>query len=279
MPNKTGLFAGLDIAAGLGNNRVLPFDAGSWVQTLTVTGLPLISLVAYHRGVNLRSSSRAVSLFAAAHPPDDGRGNGEIEGGSGGVGSAGGRSWNRDVEGGSGSVGTGGSNNRPGARRTRSRWDYEVTAQPSAPPLSSLRQSGAGRLEAGAMHEDELEDELEDEKESGDTDDTVTVVGGSSSVGGSGGQRGSRGYNSNYDYNSSTSNTIPKTRDGSGGNSDRTQRSYHRYNTDREEKSGQGDAAGIKGTGTTETETETGTEGSYESVSEKQRDEDEVRRQ
>ncbi len=65
LPIHLGLFAGLDIAAGIGNNRVLPFDAGSWVQTLTVTGLPLIGLVAHHRGANSRSSSHAISLFAA----------------------------------------------------------------------------------------------------------------------------------------------------------------------------------------------------------------------
>ncbi|KAI0018669.1 fungal pheromone mating factor STE2 GPCR-domain-containing protein [Xylariomycetidae sp. FL0641] len=61
---RTGLFAGLDIAAGPGNTKVLPFDAGSWVQTLVVTGLPLISLVAYHRGSDSRVSSRRISLFA-----------------------------------------------------------------------------------------------------------------------------------------------------------------------------------------------------------------------
>ncbi|RYP20186.1 hypothetical protein DL765_002945 [Monosporascus sp. GIB2] len=44
------LFAGLDIAAGLGDTKVLPFDAGSWVQTITATGLPLIGLVAHYRG-------------------------------------------------------------------------------------------------------------------------------------------------------------------------------------------------------------------------------------
>ncbi|KAI1761954.1 fungal pheromone mating factor STE2 GPCR-domain-containing protein [Hypoxylon sp. FL1150] len=44
------LFAGLDIAAGPGNTRVLPFDAGSWVQTLVAAGLPLISIAAHYRG-------------------------------------------------------------------------------------------------------------------------------------------------------------------------------------------------------------------------------------
>ncbi|KAI1633349.1 fungal pheromone mating factor STE2 GPCR-domain-containing protein [Biscogniauxia mediterranea] len=58
------LFAGLDIAAGPGNTKVLPFDAGSWVQTLVATGLPLIGLVAFYRGSDSRTSSRRVSLFA-----------------------------------------------------------------------------------------------------------------------------------------------------------------------------------------------------------------------
>ncbi|KAI1136271.1 fungal pheromone mating factor STE2 GPCR-domain-containing protein [Hypoxylon sp. FL0543] len=44
------LFAGLDIAAGPGNTRVLPFDAGSWVGTIVVAGLPLISVAAFYRG-------------------------------------------------------------------------------------------------------------------------------------------------------------------------------------------------------------------------------------
>lgn len=44
------LFAGLDIAAGPGNTRVLPFDAGSWVGTLVAAGLPLISVAAVYRG-------------------------------------------------------------------------------------------------------------------------------------------------------------------------------------------------------------------------------------
>ncbi|KAI8964287.1 fungal pheromone mating factor STE2 GPCR-domain-containing protein [Daldinia sp. FL1419] len=44
------LFAGLDVAAGPGNTRVLPFDAGSWVQTLVAAGLPLISIAAFYRG-------------------------------------------------------------------------------------------------------------------------------------------------------------------------------------------------------------------------------------
>ncbi|KAI0596192.1 fungal pheromone mating factor STE2 GPCR-domain-containing protein [Biscogniauxia sp. FL1348] len=58
------LFAGLDIAAGPGNTKVLPFDAGSWVQTLVAIGLPLIGLVAFYRGSDSRASSRRVSLFA-----------------------------------------------------------------------------------------------------------------------------------------------------------------------------------------------------------------------
>ncbi|KAI0842357.1 fungal pheromone mating factor STE2 GPCR-domain-containing protein [Hypoxylon sp. FL0890] len=44
------LFAGLDIAAGPGNTRVLPFDAGSWVGTIVAAGLPLISVAAFYRG-------------------------------------------------------------------------------------------------------------------------------------------------------------------------------------------------------------------------------------
>ncbi|EMR61520.1 putative pheromone receptor 2 protein [Eutypa lata UCREL1] len=52
------LFAGLDIAAGIGDTRVLPFDAGSWVQTLTAAGLPLIGLVAQHRGSNSRKQQQ-----------------------------------------------------------------------------------------------------------------------------------------------------------------------------------------------------------------------------
>ncbi|CAJ2503337.1 Uu.00g107310.m01.CDS01 [Anthostomella pinea] len=58
------LFAGLDIAAGPGNTKVLPFDAGSWVQTLVVSGLPLIGLVAFYRGSDSQLHSRHVSLFA-----------------------------------------------------------------------------------------------------------------------------------------------------------------------------------------------------------------------
>ncbi|OTB14974.1 hypothetical protein K445DRAFT_120383 [Daldinia sp. EC12] len=50
------LFAGLDVAAGPGNTRVLPFDAGSWVQTLVAAGLPLISIAAFYRGSDSASS-------------------------------------------------------------------------------------------------------------------------------------------------------------------------------------------------------------------------------
>ncbi|KAI1336515.1 fungal pheromone mating factor STE2 GPCR-domain-containing protein [Xylariaceae sp. FL0016] len=64
------LFAGLDIAAGPGNTKVLPFDAGSWVQTLVVSGMPLISLVAFYRGSDSRNRSRRVSLFAHGQLPD-----------------------------------------------------------------------------------------------------------------------------------------------------------------------------------------------------------------
>ncbi|RYP44202.1 hypothetical protein DL768_009318 [Monosporascus sp. mg162] len=74
------LFAGLDIAADLGDTRVLPFDAGSWVQTITATGLPLIGLVAHYRGdggSNHRSrhsdsdsySFRRASVKVGAAPP------------------------------------------------------------------------------------------------------------------------------------------------------------------------------------------------------------------
>ncbi|KAH9995686.1 fungal pheromone mating factor STE2 GPCR-domain-containing protein [Xylariaceae sp. FL0662B] len=61
------LFAGLDIAAGPGNTKVLPFDAGSWVQTLVVAGLPLIGLVAQYRASDSHSSSRLRLTF----PLDD----------------------------------------------------------------------------------------------------------------------------------------------------------------------------------------------------------------
>ncbi|KAI1655424.1 fungal pheromone mating factor STE2 GPCR-domain-containing protein [Daldinia decipiens] len=51
------LFAGLDVAAGPGNTRVLPYDAGSWVQTLVAAGLPLISIAAFYRGSDSPGSS------------------------------------------------------------------------------------------------------------------------------------------------------------------------------------------------------------------------------
>ncbi|KAI1104396.1 fungal pheromone mating factor STE2 GPCR-domain-containing protein [Jackrogersella minutella] len=50
------LFAGLDIAAGPGNNHILPFDAGSWVGTLVTAGLPLISVAAFYRGSDSANS-------------------------------------------------------------------------------------------------------------------------------------------------------------------------------------------------------------------------------
>ncbi|KAI0155401.1 hypothetical protein GGR52DRAFT_587152 [Hypoxylon sp. FL1284] len=63
------LFAGLDIAAGPGNTRVLPFDAGSWVQTLVAAGLPLISIAAFYRGsdsADSRLHSRVARLRTEA---------------------------------------------------------------------------------------------------------------------------------------------------------------------------------------------------------------------
>ncbi|KAI0121011.1 fungal pheromone mating factor STE2 GPCR-domain-containing protein [Xylariales sp. AK1849] len=62
---SAALFAGLDIAAGLSGTKVLPFDAGSWVMTLVVIGLPLTGLIARYRGpVTLRYPSRRLSHFA-----------------------------------------------------------------------------------------------------------------------------------------------------------------------------------------------------------------------
>ncbi|KAK6851724.1 pheromone receptor 2 protein [Apiospora arundinis] len=58
------VFAGLDIAASLSGTRVLPFDAGSWVQTFVVVGLPLIGLIARYRGPSSHNPSRRISLFA-----------------------------------------------------------------------------------------------------------------------------------------------------------------------------------------------------------------------
>ncbi|KAI1850369.1 hypothetical protein JX265_002267 [Neoarthrinium moseri] len=64
------IFAGLDIATGLNGARVLPFDAGSWVMTLVVIGLPLTGLIARYRGPSSHSPSNRVShrfsLFAHA---------------------------------------------------------------------------------------------------------------------------------------------------------------------------------------------------------------------
>ncbi|KAI1372598.1 fungal pheromone mating factor STE2 GPCR-domain-containing protein [Hypoxylon crocopeplum] len=61
------LFAGLDIAAGPGNARVLPFDAGSWVHTLVAAGLPLISIAAFYRGSD-SADSRLNSRLARLRP-------------------------------------------------------------------------------------------------------------------------------------------------------------------------------------------------------------------
>ncbi|KAI0142157.1 fungal pheromone mating factor STE2 GPCR-domain-containing protein [Pestalotiopsis sp. NC0098] len=62
------IFAGLDVASGLSGSRVLPFDAGSWVMTLVVIGLPLTALIARYRGPTSASpsnqASHRLSLFA-----------------------------------------------------------------------------------------------------------------------------------------------------------------------------------------------------------------------
>lgn len=59
------IFAALDIAAGLAKTRVLPFDAGSWVMTFVVIGLPLIGLIARFRAPDSsQRQSRRISLFA-----------------------------------------------------------------------------------------------------------------------------------------------------------------------------------------------------------------------
>ncbi|KAI4595517.1 hypothetical protein KJ359_006863 [Pestalotiopsis sp. 9143b] len=62
------IFAGLDVASGLSGSRVLPFDAGSWVMTLVVIGLPLTALIARYRGPTSTSpshqASHRLSLFA-----------------------------------------------------------------------------------------------------------------------------------------------------------------------------------------------------------------------
>ncbi|KAH8200802.1 hypothetical protein TruAng_005039 [Truncatella angustata] len=59
------IFAGLDVAANLSGTRILPFDAGSWVMTLVVIGLPLISLIARYRGpASTTPSNRASHRFS-----------------------------------------------------------------------------------------------------------------------------------------------------------------------------------------------------------------------
>ncbi|ETS84185.1 hypothetical protein PFICI_02210 [Pestalotiopsis fici W106-1] len=62
------LFAGVDVASGLSGSHVLPFDAGSWVMTLVVIGLPLTALIAKYRGPTSTSpsnqASHRLSLFA-----------------------------------------------------------------------------------------------------------------------------------------------------------------------------------------------------------------------
>ncbi|OTB02754.1 hypothetical protein M426DRAFT_24364 [Hypoxylon sp. CI-4A] len=70
------LFAGLDVAAGPGNTRVLPFDAGSWVLTLVAAGLPLISIAAFYRGSDA-GSSRPRRSYQGRWPSQErgGRGN------------------------------------------------------------------------------------------------------------------------------------------------------------------------------------------------------------
>jgi pheromone alpha factor receptor len=59
-----GVFAGLDVAASISGTRVLPFDAGSWVETLVVVGLPLTGLIAKYRGPSSRDPSQSHSAFA-----------------------------------------------------------------------------------------------------------------------------------------------------------------------------------------------------------------------
>lgn len=62
--NPIGIFAALDLASGLSGTKVLPFDAGSWVQTLLVVGLPLTSLIARYTGQSSDVQCRRVSFFA-----------------------------------------------------------------------------------------------------------------------------------------------------------------------------------------------------------------------
>jgi pheromone alpha factor receptor len=66
---RPGVFAGLDIAAGISGTRVLPFDAGSWVQTLLVVGLPLVGLTARYRGPVSQQLSRRMSHFVNGPVP------------------------------------------------------------------------------------------------------------------------------------------------------------------------------------------------------------------
>lgn len=56
------------MASGLSGSHVLPFDAGSWVMTLVVIGLPLTTLIAKYRGPTSATpsnqASHRLSLFA-----------------------------------------------------------------------------------------------------------------------------------------------------------------------------------------------------------------------
>ena len=239
------LFAGLDIAAGLGNNRVLPFDAGSWVQTLTVSGLPLIGIVAYHRGVNTRSSSRAVSLFAAGHP--DNNGNDEEA---------------------AAQAAYAGSASAESTWRRRSRWEYHDGGRAAS---SSLRRgAGGGSVGASARSRSRA---AEDE----DTDD-ATMVGGSSSLGGGGGYRGRN--NSSKDRNSgSTQGSHPHPHHQYNYNHNHNNRHldlYHNYNYNynyaekNEQKKAHGEARTDGDADTDKDAAQTDdTEDSYESASEK----------
>ncbi|KAI1467783.1 fungal pheromone mating factor STE2 GPCR-domain-containing protein [Daldinia caldariorum] len=70
------IFAGLDVAAGPGNTRVLPFDAGSWVQTLVAAGLPLISIAAFYRGSDTVTSRFRRSNIGSSSNSGGGGGGG-----------------------------------------------------------------------------------------------------------------------------------------------------------------------------------------------------------
>ncbi|KAI1802141.1 fungal pheromone mating factor STE2 GPCR-domain-containing protein [Daldinia bambusicola] len=70
------IFAGLDVAAGPGNTRVLPFDAGSWVQTLVAAGLPLISIAAFYRGSDTVTSRFRRSNLGSSSNSGGGGGGG-----------------------------------------------------------------------------------------------------------------------------------------------------------------------------------------------------------